>query len=66
MRSDGKAPTQIFAEALLARGFPGLLVRSFAPGATADDLNLVLWSWGSKAPSRLVLIDDEGRLRPRR
>jgi RES domain-containing protein len=37
-------------------------VRSFAPAATADDLNLVLWRWGTDAPARLLLIDDENRL----
>ena len=62
MRSDGEAPTQMFALGLIAQGFRGLLVRSFAPGATADDLNLVLWRWGEAAPERLALIDDEGRL----
>jgi RES domain-containing protein len=38
------------------------LVRSFAPGANAEDLNLALWRWGADAPARLVLIDDENRL----
>lgn len=39
-----------------------MLVRSFAPGADEDALNLVLWSWSDAAPSRLTLIDDENRL----
>ena len=65
MKAQGKAPTQILAETLIGRGYHGLLVRSYAPGASDDDLNLVLWKWGSAAPSRLVLIDDEGRLAPR-
>ena len=62
MRSAGEARTQVFARRLMKAGHSGLLVRSFAPGATADDLNLVLWRWDDKAPARLVLIDDEGRL----
>ena len=62
MRKEGKAPTQRFTEALVAEGYSGLLVRSYAPGTRADDLNLVLWRWGEDAPARLVLIDDEGRL----
>lgn len=57
----GRARTQEFAAGLMARGWHGLLVRSFAPGADARDLNLVLWTWGD-APARLVLIDDENRL----
>ncbi|MEP9380182.1 RES domain-containing protein [Aquabacter sp. CN5-332] len=62
MRTNGEARTQTFARRLIAGDHHGLLVRSFAPGATVDDLNLVIWRWGASAPSRLVLIDDEGRL----
>jgi RES domain-containing protein len=62
MRKGGKARTQVFASRLIAAGYNGLLVNSFAPGASADDLNLVLWKWGDKAPYRLTLIDDEHRL----
>ncbi len=62
MMLDGEAPTQLFARQLIKTGYHGLLVQSFARGAGADDLNLVLWKWGSRKPHRLVLIDDEGRL----
>lgn len=62
MASSGEARTQAFARRLKAAGYHGLMVRSFAPGATADDLNLVLWTWGATAPFRLTLIDDENRL----
>ena len=62
MRKSGEARTQSFARRLADRGFSGLLVRSFAAGATESDLNLVLWSWGADAPARLTLIDDENRL----
>ena len=62
MAATGEAPTQAFAERLIAEGFVGLLVRSFAPGATAADLNLVLWRWGGDPPARLSVVDDEGRL----
>jgi RES domain-containing protein len=58
----GEAKTQVFARALVEAGYHALLTRSFAPGATAGDLNLVLWAWGSEAPARLKLIDDENRL----
>lgn len=50
MRLKGEATTQTFARRLIASGHPGLLVRSFAPGAAADDLNMVLWKWGDRAP----------------
>jgi RES domain-containing protein len=62
MKSTGEARTQAFARRLIAAGFHAMLVRSFAPGATGDDLNLVLWKWSDAAPSRLTLIHDENRL----
>ncbi|MDH4441490.1 MAG: RES domain-containing protein [Rhizobium sp.] len=62
MKTTGEASTQTFANNLMVMGYHGLLVRSFAPGANDEDLNLVLWKWGSTPPSRLVLVDDEKRL----
>ena len=62
MKATGEARTQGLARRLIAQGCNGLLVRSYAPGAGASDLNLVLWRWGDGAPSRLTLIDDENRL----
>ena len=62
MRAHGKAPTQILAEKLIADGYAGLRVPSFSKGASGEDLNMVLWAWGSTLPAKLVLIDDEGRL----
>ena len=62
VKSSGEANTQAFARQLIGKGFDALLVRSFAPGATETDLNLVLWHWSDGPPHRLTLIDDEGRL----
>lgn len=62
MRTQGESKTQTFARQLSEAGYNGLLVRSFAPGANANDVNLVLWRWGRTSPFRLVLIDDEQRL----
>lgn len=62
MLKHGKSRTQKFAEELVGQGFQGLLVRSFAPGAREEDLNLVLWAWNDALPSKVTLIDDEGRL----
>ncbi|KPQ13067.1 MAG: hypothetical protein HLUCCO18_18505 [Rhodobacteraceae bacterium HLUCCO18] len=56
-----RVPTQDFASNLIAAGYAGLLVRSFAKGARDADLNLVLWNWCSERCS-LDVIDDEGRL----
>ena len=62
----GKIPaSQAVADRLIAEGFAGIRVRSFAAGTGADDLNLVLWRWGPERPNRVVLIDDEGRLTAR-
>lgn len=57
MGETGGAPTQRLARSLHDQGFAGLLVRSFAAGATARDMNLVLWHWPD-----LRLVDDEDRL----
>ena len=54
-------PTQEFATRLIAGGFAGLLVRSFAKGATEAQLNMVLWRW-TDPPDALQVIDDEDRL----
>ncbi|MCB5200739.1 RES family NAD+ phosphorylase [Loktanella sp. TSTF-M6] len=54
-------PTQDLARRLSADGFNGLLVRSFAKGAAASDMNLVLWAWTDGAGS-LIVVDDEDRL----
>jgi RES domain-containing protein len=63
MIADGKSKTQAFAEKLIFEGYQGILVSSFAHGATDEDLNLVLWSWGRTPSASLRLIDDEGRLK---
>ena len=55
-------PSQVLADRLIAAGQVGMLVPSFARGASVDDFNLVLWRWGPEPPARIVLIDDEGRL----
>lgn len=64
VQAKGQSASQAFARRLIGDGYHGLMVRSFAPGTTEDDLNLVLWRWSDAAPHRLVLIDDENRLSP--
>ncbi|GAB5434400.1 MAG: RES family NAD+ phosphorylase [Epibacterium sp.] len=61
MLEGDKVPTQDLARALIRDGFAGLLIRSFAKGATPGDFNIVLWSWTSESCS-LAVVDDEGRL----
>lgn len=61
--SEGKEPPSwTVARALIAAGQAGVLVPSFAPGATEADHNLVLWRWGERRPHRVRVFDPTGRL----
>ncbi len=62
MLDGGVAASQRVAEEMVAAGYVGMLVRSFAVGASDEDLNLVMWNWGGAHPTRVALVDDEGRL----
>ncbi len=60
---DGIIPLpHALADQLIAEGFAGMRVQSFAREAESKDINLILWRWGAQRPSRIALIDDEGRL----
>lgn len=60
---DGEEPPSWRVADRLARdGHAGLLVRSFVPGASADDVDLVLWRWGEEPPRRVTVFDPSGRL----
>jgi RES domain-containing protein len=50
------------ARRLIARGIAGVLVPSFAPGATPRDENLVLWDWSERPPHQVRVFDPSGRL----
>ncbi len=59
----GREPTSWgVVRRLLAGGFAGALVPSFANGATDDDQNLVLWRWGPDLPHKVMVYDPTGRL----
>lgn len=58
-------PTWLLAGRLIAAGYAGMLVRSFAPGATSSQHNLVLWRWGAELPHKIEVYDPDGRLKPR-
>ena len=47
---------------MIARGTAGILVPSFASGATQRDENLVLWDWSERAPHQVRVFDPGGRL----
>jgi len=61
MLDGSPVPTQEFARALIADGFAGLLIRSFAKGASTTDFNIVLWRW-SGIGCVLDVVDDDDRL----
>lgn len=61
--SGGKEPPSWnIARKLIAAGHAGILVPSFAPGATGTDHNLVLWRWSGRRPHRVRVFDPTGRL----
>lgn len=62
MLADIVPASQRLADRLIAAGYVGMRVQSFAPGTGTDDLNLVFWHWGNHRPGKVVLVDDEGRL----
>lgn len=47
---------------LIADGCAGMLVPSFANGATTDDQNLVVWRWGPDLPHNIMVYDPTGKL----
>ncbi len=47
---------------LRADGCAGILVPTFANGATAEDQNLVLWRWGPDLPHKVMVYDPTGKL----
>jgi RES domain-containing protein len=55
-------PSWILADRMLAAGFAGILVPSFAVGATPVDVNAVFWTWQDDPPHQVRVIDDYGRL----
>jgi RES domain-containing protein len=48
------------ARRLMSDGCAGVLVPSFAPGASSA--NLVLWKWGSHSPHKVIVFDPRHRL----
>lgn len=55
-------PTWSLADRLQTNGVAGLLVRSFAPGCSENNCNLVLWQWSNTVPHSVQVIDDLSRL----
>lgn len=61
--SQGREPASWrVAQRLINAGAAGILVPSFAPGASEPDQNLVLWKWGEHLPHKVSVYDPSGRL----
>lgn len=56
------APSWALAEALRSQGFAGLKVASQLAGASANNVNLVLWHWSDRRPAKVVAHDPDKRL----
>jgi RES domain-containing protein len=56
------APSQAIAKRLRGRGYAGALVPCYVPGATSDNINLVLWQWGPDLPHKISVFDPNHRL----
>jgi RES domain-containing protein len=56
------APSQAIAKRLRGRGYAGALVPSYVPGATAGNINLVLWKWSPDLPHKISVFDPSHRL----
>ena len=55
-------PSWRIARNFISDGKAGVLVPSFAPGATPADQNLVLWKWCKSRPHKVSVHDPSGRL----
>lgn len=55
-------PSWRLAMRLIEAGCAGIVVPSFAMGATERDVNVVFWKWARRRPHRVRVIDDEDRL----
>jgi RES domain-containing protein len=61
--SNGIEPaSRRIAKDLIAKQSAGILVPSFAKGASSHMHNLVLWNWGPRLPHRVIVHDPGGRL----
>lgn len=55
-------PSWAVADQLMAAGMAGILVPSFAWGATEADVNAVFWRWAPGPPHQVRVLDPDHRL----
>lgn len=61
-RAGRQAPSWQVTDRLKASGHAGILVPSFAPGATDANINLVLWMWSADLSHKIKVYDPTERL----
>ena len=57
-----RPPSWQITERLFAANTAGIIVRSFATGAVAADVNVVFWDWAPDPPHQVRVINDDRRL----
>ena len=57
-----RPPSWLIAYRLRWNSIAGIVVPSYAHGATAADINVAFWDWGPALPHQVRVIDDEHRL----
>jgi RES domain-containing protein len=57
-----RPPSWQITERLFVANTAGIIVRSFATGAVAADVNVVFWDWAPDPPHQVRVIDDDRRL----
>jgi RES domain-containing protein len=55
-------PSWALADRLIRNGIAGVVVPSYASGATATDANAVFWRWSDAPPHQVRVVDPLGRL----
>ena len=58
----GTPPSWTIHDRLTGEGYAGILVASYAPGASTNTSNLVLWDWSDRPPHQVLVFDPNGRL----
>ena len=58
----GEPPSWNLSQRLIGDGIAGAIVRSYAAGATINDINVVFWRWSENPPHQVVVVDDFERL----
>ncbi|MCR4377679.1 MAG: RES domain-containing protein [Rhodospirillales bacterium] len=58
-----RPPTWALYDELRAQAVSAVRVRSFAANSTPANINIIFWDWAHTPPHKVVVIDDEKRLR---